>query len=125
MYLRPKSKDEAIRHEAALSLIASHAQSFDTIDVLDLLPPLVSLAEIRTFLEKSVRLSRQRAREQTMIRNVSKALLEAQDNDLVALESRRVKITDSRVCPQCHRRLGNSVIAIHSPLYVLSIFLCR
>lgn len=64
---------------------------------------------------------------------------------VVQLEERRVKITDSRMyvvrfyrspasavltasvttpsCPQCYKRLGNSVIAIHSPKSVLRFLL--
>jgi hypothetical protein len=48
---------------------------------------------------------------------------------LAGLQARRVKVTDSRMlvsmyapfsCFQCHKRIGNSVIAVHVPQYVAS-----
>ncbi|KAF8969138.1 vacuolar sorting protein 39 domain 1-domain-containing protein [Flammula alnicola] len=44
---------------------------------------------------------------------------------LMNLQSRRVKVTDSRICPQCHKRLGNSVIAVHAPRGEVTHYQCR
>jgi hypothetical protein len=31
------------------------------------------------------------------------------------MEVRRVRVSDQRICPQCHKRLGQSAIAVHAP----------
>lgn len=103
IYLRPRPSHPLL-FGPALALISAHASSIDAIEVFDLLPPLVALSDIRVFLEKTLRRSGERAREAKVVRSISRSLLEAEEKEVVDLEERRVKITDSRVCvffPPC------------------------
>lgn len=59
-----------------------------------------------------------------MVKSVGKAQVEDLEREVVQLEERKVKITEGRVCPVCSKRLGNSVIAIHSPRYVVLLCCC-
>ncbi|KAI5477615.1 rab guanyl-nucleotide exchange factor [Pseudohyphozyma bogoriensis] len=114
IYLRPRPSHPLL-FGPALSLISAHASSIDAVEVFELLPPLVALSDLKVFLEKTLRRSGERAREAKIVKGISKSLVEAEEREVVDLEERRVKITEQRVCPNCHKRLGNSVIAIHSP----------
>ena len=98
--------------------------------------------DIRPFLIDSLRIP---AFDTRVVREINKARNDQLSRRLMALQSRRVKVTDSRMlvfflqyklllerlngiidylffwlhsCPQCHKRLGNSVIAVHAPRYV-------
>lgn len=81
----------------ALSLISNHASSIDAIEVFDLLPPLVALSDIKVFLEKTLRRSGERAREGRVVKGIGRSRVDIENREVVALEERRVKITDSRV----------------------------
>ncbi|KAK4703357.1 Vam6/Vps39-like protein vacuolar protein sorting-associated protein 39, partial [Phenoliferia sp. Uapishka_3] len=124
IYLRPRASHPLL-FGPALSLISSHASSIDAIEVFDLLPPLVALTDIRVFLEKTLRRSGERAREAKFIKEIGRSWVESEEREIVGLEERRVKVTDSRVCPHCNKRLGNSVIAVHSPHGEVTHYQCR
>ncbi|KAM0791703.1 hypothetical protein ACM66B_003975 [Microbotryomycetes sp. NB124-2] len=124
IYLRPK-QGHALQLEHALSLLSSHASSIEPNLVFDMLPPLVGVRDLETFLVRTLRHSGQQKRDVRMLQSVEKSRLEQSKVELVQLESRRVKITETRVCPVCHKRLGNSVIAIHNPRGEVTHYQCR
>ncbi|KAF9236310.1 hypothetical protein BU15DRAFT_89236 [Melanogaster broomeanus] len=96
------------RHEHALELY--------------LLPPLVTAQDVKPFLAQALRAP---VFDNCVVREVNKARREGVERRLMVLESRRVKVTDSRICPQCHKRLGNSVIAVHAPRGRVTHYQCR
>lgn len=114
LYLRPRAS-QPLLFTPALSLISSHASQMDPIEVFDLLPPLVALSDLRGWLEKSLRRSGQVQREARVVRALGRAECDEKEIAVAALENRRVRVDETRLCPQCHKRLGNSVIAIHAP----------
>lgn len=114
IYLRPRS-NHPLLFGPALALLSSHAAAIDAVEVFDLLPPLVALRDLQTYLEKTLRRSGERTRDAQLVRAVRQSQMDDAARRVVDLEERRVKVTDGRVCPVCHKRLGNSVIAIHSP----------
>ena len=135
LYLRPTIPNPPNLLSPALSLIARHSARLDPIETLQLLPPLVNAHDVRPFLVQSLRAP---VFDNCVVREVSLARKEDVERQLMKLESRRIKVTDSRMyvgilcvvrdarwfrgllldffrCPQCHKRLGNSVIAVHAP----------
>jgi hypothetical protein len=80
--------------QPALELIARHSPQLDAVDTLQLLPPLVTTQDIRTFLIGALRTPVFDAR---VIRNLSKARGDQVDRKLMAAQSKRVKVTDSRM----------------------------
>lgn len=149
LYLRPRPSHPLL-FAPALSLLSNHAARIDPLEAFELLPPLVSLGDMQTYLIKTLRRSTERRREAVMVKNVGRSWVDQNERDLVDLEERRVKISESRVyvpvvcfcprdlytisdsvcpprglpsdrCPQCYKRIGNSVIAIHNPQYVYSL----
>ncbi|KAG7089926.1 hypothetical protein E1B28_011558 [Marasmius oreades] len=122
IYLRPTVKTNVNLLQPALELISRHSPRLDTIEALQLLPQLVTIQELRTFLIDGLRIP---VFDAHMMRSVSKARNDQLSRSLIALQARRVKVTDSRICPQCSKRIGNSVIAVHSPRGEVTHHYCR
>ncbi|GAA5922564.1 hypothetical protein JCM1841_006202 [Sporobolomyces salmonicolor] len=124
IYLRPRPHHPLL-FGPALALLSTHAARIDPIEAFDLLPPLVALGDIQVYLEKTLRRSGERKREAQMVAAVGRSWIDQKERELVDLEERRVKITEGRVCPVCHKRIGNSVIAIHNPHGEVTHYQCR
>ena len=114
IYLRPKNQTEPL-FEPALQLLARQGGRIDAAEVLDLLPALVTVKDLQHFLSKAIRRQVENSRDLRVTREIYRARLDQLQRGQVLLESKHVKITDARLCPVCHKRLGNSVIAVHMP----------
>jgi hypothetical protein len=97
LYLRPRP-GHPLLFDPALSLLATHAARIDPIEAFDLLPPLVSVRDVKVYLEKTLRRSGERKREGMMVKGVEKSWQEEKEWRVVELEERRVKISEGRVC---------------------------
>lgn len=99
----------------ALELITRHGLRIDSDAVVGLLPPLIPVADVQTYLCKQLKATH----SALAAHRVRKELVKARDVQIkglvLNLEVRRVKVDDQRVCPQCHKRLGQSAIAVHAP----------
>ncbi|KAI6108169.1 hypothetical protein F5141DRAFT_100478 [Pisolithus sp. B1] len=122
LYLRPTTKDLPNLLPPALDLMRRQSHRLDPVETLELLPPLVSAKEVQKFLHQALRMP---LYDKHVIREISKARSEQLAATLMILESRHVKVTDSRICPQCHKRLGSSVIAVHAPHGEVTHYQCR
>jgi len=124
IYLRPTTKLAPGTDflQPALELISRHNPRLDPVETLNLLPPLVTAQDVSAFLVEALRAP---IFDTRVVRNVSKARSEQVARQLMALQARRVKVTDSRICPQCHKRIGNSVIAVHAPRGEVTHYQCR
>lgn len=125
IYLRPTSQPtfpSLNLLQPALELISRHSPRLDSVETLKLLPPLVTAQDVRAFLIEALRAP---VFDTRVISGISQAMNEQLDRRLMTLQSRRVKVTDSRICPQCHKRLGYSVIAVHGPRGEVTHFHCR
>ncbi|KAG1762919.1 vacuolar sorting protein 39 domain 1-domain-containing protein [Suillus placidus] len=107
LYLRPTDKTAPNLLRPALDLISRHSPRLDSVETLQLLPPLVTARDLRPFLQEALRAP---IFDSHVIRDIHKARNERVARKLMLLESRRV--TDSRICPQCHKRLGSSFMLL-------------
>lgn len=96
IYLRPRA-DHPVHFGPALSLLSTHAARIDAVEAFELLPPLVALQDMQTYLTKTLRQSVERAREAKMVRAVGKSAVDRATFEVVELEERRVKIGESRL----------------------------
>ncbi|EAU85277.2 rab guanyl-nucleotide exchange factor [Coprinopsis cinerea okayama7 len=124
IYLRPTSQsvDTSKLLQPALDLIRRHSPRLDSVETLQLLPPLVTAYDVKEFLIDALRVP---VFDTRVITQISKARNDHLARKLVGLQTRRVKVTDTRICPQCHKRIGNSVIAVHSPHGEVTHYNCR
>ncbi|GEM08903.1 rab guanyl-nucleotide exchange factor [Rhodotorula toruloides] len=124
LYLRPR-QNHPLFFGPALALLAIQAARIDPIEAFELLPPLFAVSDIKVYLEKTLRRSSERVREAKMVKAIGQSWVDQADSGIVDLEERRVQVTEGRVCPVCHKRIGNSVIAIHNPHGEVAHYQCR
>lgn len=142
IFLRPPSgSGGSALLKPALEFISRQSPRLDTQETIKLLPPLVPAGALKEFLIDAVR---QPVFDTRVVREVGKARSEEVARRLVAQQERRVRIDDSRMlvlflsttrssmltvalprCPQCHKRIGVSVIAVHLPRGEVTHYHCR
>ncbi|KIP04390.1 hypothetical protein PHLGIDRAFT_109638, partial [Phlebiopsis gigantea 11061_1 CR5-6] len=122
IYLRPTVKTSIDLLTPALDLISRHSPRLDEVETLQILPPLVPARDVRAFLIEALRAP---IFDRKVVRDINKARDEQVARRLMYLQNKRVKVTDSRICPECHKRIGHSVIAVHSPRGEVTHYQCR
>lgn len=80
--------------QPALDLISRHSPRLDTIETLNLLPPMVPAQDLRAFLREALR---EPIFDTQVVREIWKSRDQQVASALVGLQARRVKITDSRM----------------------------
>nr|ODN85587.1 hypothetical protein L203_04837 [Cryptococcus depauperatus CBS 7841] len=115
LYLRPSSANHVHLLAPALSLVSKHSTSLPPFSVLNLLPPLVGLTDVSQFFIRTIREQFRKRVEGRVVRQIGRARKEQVNAGLMRLDTKRVRVTDQRICPQCHKRLGMSAIAVHTP----------
>lgn len=78
----------------ALDLISRHSPRLDEVETLQILPPLVPARDVRAFLIESLRAP---IFDRKVVRDINKARDEQVARRLMYLQSKRVKVTDSRM----------------------------
>lgn len=108
-----KSSTASVQLDAALGLIQRHAARIDLRAALELLPASVPLSQIAGFINVNLRDLTRKQHEAKVIREIRTNRNWQVEETLCKLQSRRVKVGESRTCPKCHKRLGNSVVAVN------------
>ncbi|TDL20794.1 hypothetical protein BD410DRAFT_750406 [Rickenella mellea] len=122
IYLQPTQSQSANLLRPALDLISRQSPRLDTMQTLQLLPPLVTAQDVKPFLIDALRVP---VFDTHVVRDINKARSEQVAMKLMVLQNKRVVVTDSRICPQCHKRIGGSVIAVHTPRGEVTHYQCR
>ncbi|TIC02465.1 hypothetical protein E3Q17_01424 [Wallemia mellicola] len=117
--------DEGDNMNEIISLLCNFPTKFDIQQVLQSLPGDVPLQELQRFLLRNYKATSSNQRWGSVVSNIRKSENERLAMKLVDLESRYVVIDDNRICPECKKRLGNSVISVHSPNGQVTHFGCK
>ncbi|PWY99444.1 hypothetical protein BCV70DRAFT_118819 [Testicularia cyperi] len=103
-----------MRLEAALGILERHAAKIDLGAALGLLPAQsVSLYQVSKFININLRDQTRQQNEAAILKQISAARSQQLQDTRMRLESRRVRVEEHRTCPACHKRLGNSVVAVN------------
>lgn len=95
IYLQPHPQAPAVDYlRPALALVSRHSPRLNAVETLQLLPPLVTTQELKSFLFEAVR---EPVFDTRVIREIRKSRSESVDRKLMTLQSRRVKVTDTRM----------------------------
>jgi hypothetical protein len=94
IYLRPTVQTSTDLLQPALDLISRHSPRLDPVETLQLLPPLVTAQDVRTFLIEALRVP---LFDTSVVREINKARNDQAARKLMLLQSKRVKVTDSRM----------------------------
>ena len=81
----------------ALSLIATHSTKLEPLEVISLLPPLLTMQDVHSFFLKTLRDSKAKTNDGRVLRAIEKTRGEQLDLRLMRLQERRVRITDTRM----------------------------
>ena len=94
IYLRPTVQTSTDLLQPALGLISRHSPRLDPVETLQLLPPLVTAQDVQTFLIEALRVP---LFDTSVVREINKARNDQVARQLMLLQSKRVKVTDSRM----------------------------
>ncbi|KAG0198890.1 Vam6/Vps39-like protein [Mortierella sp. GBA30] len=111
VYLKPPNREKPML-EPALDILTRHGTHIDPTAVMALLPASTRVDQLFKFFEKSIRESNKTKHMDMIVKNLLKAERLQTQEQLTFYRSRRVKITEDRMCPKCHKRIGNSVFAV-------------
>ncbi|KAG0036291.1 Vam6/Vps39-like protein [Podila clonocystis] len=106
VYLKPPNRERPML-EPALDILTRHGSHIDPQAVLSLVPPSTRIDQLFTFFEKSIRESNKAKHMDMIVKNLLKAERLQTQEQLTFYRSRRVKITEDRMCPKCNKRIGN------------------
>lgn len=96
IYLLPRDNEKLLL-APALSLLANHSTQLDPTAVLEILPPLVTMEEIRSFLIRTLRDGTRRVNDRKIIKSIVSSRKEEVERILMGMEVRRVRISDQRM----------------------------
>ncbi|GES94690.1 vam6/Vps39-like protein [Rhizophagus clarus] len=111
VYLRP-SNGEKLMLEPAIRLLSRHGSYVSASDALNMLPLTTKVSELYQFVEKYIRENNKNRNMNMIIKNLLKADQRQVEEQLMFYRSRKVKIDEDKMCPQCTRRIGQSVFAV-------------
>lgn len=94
IYLSPTEQTSADLLQPALDLISRHGPRLDSVETLELLPPLVTTDDVKAFLVDALRVP---IFDTRVVKQISKARNDQLSRRLMALQLKRVKVTDSRM----------------------------
>lgn len=97
IYLIPRPPIDKPLIPPALSLIAKHSTKLEPLEVIDLLPPMLTMQEVHSFFLRTLRDGKAQRNDGLMLREVMKSRGEQVDWRLMKLQDKRVRISDTRV----------------------------
>lgn len=117
--LTPPRKGAKPNVEAALKLLASQGSRMDPAKVLNLLSDDVKISEIYPFLCSQIRNTTATANQLRLRTSLEKVYAISVEEDYLETRAQSVKVTDSRMCQICLKRLGHSVVSVFPDLTVV------
>lgn len=83
--------------EPALALIGRHSTKLDPVEVIPLLPPLLSMAEVSAFFKRTLIKAASDHSQGRVVAQVANSRKETLDWKLLRLQDRRVRIAETRL----------------------------
>ncbi|CAI2165267.1 3075_t:CDS:10 [Funneliformis geosporum] len=111
IYLRPNN-GEKIMLDPAIRLLSRHGSYVNASDALNMLPHTTKVSELSQFVERYIRENNRNRNMNKIVKNLLLADKRQVEEQLMFYRSRRVKIDEDKMCPQCTRRIGHSVFAV-------------
>lgn len=117
--LTPPRKGAKPNIDAALKLLASQGSRMDPAKVLNLLSDDVKISEIYPFLCSQIRNTTASANQLRLRTSLEKVYAVTVEEDYLETRAQSVRVTDSRMCQICLKRLGHSVVSVFPDLTVV------
>ncbi|KAG5368330.1 Vacuolar morphogenesis protein 6 [Yarrowia sp. C11] len=117
--LAPPRKGAKPNIDAALKLLSSQGSRMDPAKVLNLLSDDVKISEIYPFLCSQIRNTTATANQLRLRTSLEKVYAVSVEEDYLETRAQSVRVTDSRMCQICLKRLGHSVVSVFPDLTVV------
>ena len=114
LYLRPPppySKEPQLG--AALAILSRHGARLDPSEALKLIPEEMKIKELEEYFQRRIRHANSRVTANMIMSQLSKCEMWKKEETVVGMRGKSVVITEARVCPVCHKRLGRSVVSVY------------
>lgn len=112
LYLTPSKAGEDVMVAEALDLLARHGPRLSSSLILDTLPPSITVSAVTTYFTSSLRSTLSTYHSRLIESKLRDTALVNLQVEVTRKRQRSVLVTDDRVCASCHKRLGNSVVAV-------------
>jgi len=117
IYLSPppneyKSTGPSTIPPLALDFINKFSHEMDPMKVLELIPSTMCVQTISSYLSKIIRNNLQRHREGQIIKNLRKSESLQTKCQLIAANTSYTRIVPDKLCPVCHKRIGDKIFAL-------------
>ena len=96
----------------ALNILAKHSPRLDAGKALRLIPVDIPVEKLESFFTKHIRKEMSALNEGRIVSELRKVELLRMESRAMRLREKRVVVREESVCPYCHKRLGQSVIAV-------------
>jgi len=113
VYFFPEDSKSAPSIDDAIHLMELYAKHLDPMKVIEMLPQTITLSKLNTFLVKSIHNVLHTRRDSQVLKNINKINNLETKYSLVQVQSKNVRITTERMCPKCHKRIGDKIFAVY------------
>ncbi|TPX32046.1 hypothetical protein SmJEL517_g04791 [Synchytrium microbalum] len=111
-----------IKMEVVLGFLSRYGMYLDVVKTIMLTSPEVKLSDMLGFVQ-GVWLDSQRKRHDgQVLLNLCKSDKAKKSLDTIRYQSRRVTITDDRMCSRCLKRIGNSAFGVYPNLKIAHVY---
>jgi hypothetical protein len=83
--------------QPALALIGRHSTKLDPVEVIPLLPPLLTMADVGAFFKRTLIKAASERSQACVVAQVAKSRKETLDWKLLRLQDRRVRVAETRL----------------------------
>jgi len=96
----------------ALEILAKHSPRLDASEALALIPPEIAVENLESFFTKHIRKETSNLNEGRIVSELRKVELLRIESRAMRLRGKKAVVREETVCPYCHKRLGQSVVAV-------------
>ena len=96
----------------ALDILAKHSPRLDVAKALALIPVEIPVKNLESFFTKHIRKETSALNEGRIVSELRKVELLRMESRAMRLRGKKAVVREETVCPYCHKRLGQSVVAV-------------
>jgi Vam6/Vps39-like protein vacuolar protein sorting-associated protein 39 len=96
----------------ALDILAKHSPRLDASKALSLIPSEIRMDNLESFFTKHIRKQTSALNEGRIVSELRKVELLRMESNAMRLRGIKAVVREESACPYCHKRLGQSVVAV-------------
>lgn len=96
----------------ALDILAKHSPRLDALKALSLIPSEIPIENLESFFTKHIRKETSTLNDGRIVNELRKVELLRVEDRAMRLRHKKAVVQEETACPYCHKRLGQSVVAV-------------